>query len=355
MKITFFTKYAKNGASSRLRSCQYFPLLEQLGCEIEWHPLFSDQYLDRLYKGKLVFLHVIWAYLRRIVQLIFLKKCDLVVIEKELFPWVPYWFEQLFLFKRTPYALDYDDAIFHTYDANKAKWIRYLLGTKIDRLMKHSHLVVAGNDYLAERARAAGAPRVEIVPTVVDIKRYEVKSNAISAANRKLTVGWIGTPMTTKFLLEIKPVIDYIVSHYNVEFVAVGASKSMLSGMQVSVLPWSEDTEAKIIESFDLGLMPLSNSVWDKGKCGYKLIQYMACGVPVLASPVGVNVDIVKDGVNGYLCANLEEWKANLILFCEKKTPCNLGDNARKMVEQWYCLDAQIVRIYSMYKSVIFE
>ena len=180
-----------------------------------------------------------------------------------------------------------------------------MLGNKIDAVMRHAAVVIAGNDYLAERARRAGARRIEIVPTAVDLRRYAVRG--LSRADARFTVGWIGTPQTAGYLSEIAPALRRFHDLGDVRYVFVGCPAGLEFGVPYEARAWSEATEASDLASFDCGLMPLRDGPFERGKCGYKLIQYMACGVPVIASPVGVNRQIVTSA-NGFLPTTTDGW-----------------------------------------------
>ena len=172
-KILLLSKYTRMGARSRLRTIQYIPYLERNGYKVTQQSLFDDDYLKSLYlKNKTSKLHVFSLFIKRIYTLLKVKKFDLLWIEKELFPYFPAWFE--FFLKKIgiKYIVDYDDAIFHNYDLSNNKIIKSVLGNKIDLVMKNSALVIAGNNYLAERAKIAGVNNIHIIPTVVDRERY---------------------------------------------------------------------------------------------------------------------------------------------------------------------------------------
>ena len=210
--------------------------------------------------------------------------------------------------------------------------------------MRNSALVIAGNEYLADRARAAGAQRIEIIPTVVDIERYQP---AAKRAGGALVVGWIGTPMTSLYLQPLMPVFGRLHRDLGVRFVAVGARAADFAGTPVEAWPWSEATEVSSIQQFDIGIMPLEDSPWERGKCGYKLIQYMACGLPVVASPVGVNREIVEHGKSGFLAEGMADWEQLLryVLIMEAPERRAMGRIGREKTEAWYSRQVQGARI----------
>ena len=305
-RIVAYPRYGRLGASSRLRWLQFVPALEQGGLRVLSRPLLGDAYLEGKYAGRPVLAQVLRAYLHR-ARALLADACrsDLVWIEKELWPWAPSWLERLLLAGR-PFVLDYDDAIFHTYDRHRNPLLRRMFGRKIDRLMRAATLVVVGSAYLGERAREAGARRVEWLPTVVDHERYAIGPRG-PAGNATLHIGWIGTPATVGYLKAIVPALTEVARRRRIVVHLIGATLDM-PGVEIRSIPWSEDDEVRAIGETDVGLMPLTDTPWERGKCGYKLIQYMACGLAVVASPVGANLAIVENGVDGYLAGTHDEW-----------------------------------------------
>jgi glycosyltransferase involved in cell wall biosynthesis len=352
MKILFLPKYSRNGASTRLRVLQYLPFLEARGFQITVSSLFDDQYLDQLYRhGKRAPLHIVMLYLRRLFVLLSAFRYDLIWIEKELFPYVPALAERLLHWLGKRYVVDYDDAIFHNYDLSGNPVLRRVLGRKIDVVMRYAGCVVAGNDYLSSRAKAAGAVRVEQVPTVVDAARYSPGNTSLSA---RPVIGWIGSPSTQNYVVDIALTLTSLCKTHSARLLFIGASADIASkfpGIDVEVVPWSEGSEAELIAQMDIGIMPLPDSPWEKGKCGYKLIQYMACGIPVIASPVGVNADIVGTSQCGLLAANAAEWEAALAQLLESTALRHqLGRAGRNAVENRYSLQVQapvLARIFT--------
>ena len=352
MRVLLLSRYGSLGASSRVRSLQYLPYFRAHGVTVEVTPLFSDAYLKGLYSGRSLWREVLAGYARRAYALARARQFDLLIVEKELFPFLPAAAERLLHAMGRPYVADYDDALFHRYDCHRLFLVRRFLGRKIDSVMQHASLVVAGNEYLAVRAWAAGANRVEVVPSVVDMERYrswQVGSNEVPI------VGWIGTPQTSFYLQPLLPVFEALQKETSVRFVAVGAHESDFRGTLVEVWPWSEESEVAAILQFDIGIMPLKDSAWEQGKCGYKLLQYMACGIPVVASPVGVNRQIVTHGENGFLAATEGEWLKALKQLLEKGVVGRkaLGTAGRERVEGWYSLDAQAPRLLAALKAAV--
>lgn len=349
LRVLLLSRYHRSGASSRLRTLQYIPYLEANGVECIVATLLPEQYLHRLYGfGRRSLAEVTWNYLKRILALWRVGAFDLVWIEKEILPWLPAEME-LMLLAGVPYVVDYDDATFHTYDLHRHRAVRLIYGKKIDAVMRRAAAVVVGSTYLAERARVAGAKVVEQVPTVVDIGRYSTGPSATRYA--RFSVGWIGSPSSTRFLKEIEPALRSVcgVGNTSSSFVAVGSGPLGVSGVSCVLVPWSEDTEAELCRSFDVGVMPLTDSPWSRGKCGYKLVQYMAAGRPVVASPVGANQDIVQQGRTGFLARSTAEWIDALVtLRSDEALRRSMGRAARCLVEERYCLQVTAPKILAI-------
>ena len=336
--VLFLTKYDRKGASSRYRSLQYFPHFEDAGINCTHEPLFSNEYLKILYEtGSRPRIGVIKSYVGRLWSLLHAQEYDVIVIEKELLPYTPALFERLLGRVDTPYIVDYDDAIFHNYDQSSNPVVRRLLGQKIDVVMREADTVVAGNEYLASRARKAGASRVEIIPTVVDLEKYP---HVPPDEEGPFTIGWIGSPTTAQYVEEIAPALREVCSRRDARVVLVGSGAVELPGVPVEVREWSEETEVKDLCEFDVGIMPLEDSPWERGKCGFKLIQYMACGKPVVASPIGMNTTLVDDDENGYLASDHDKWRDTLIQLNKNSEKAKrMGERGRRLIADQYCLD----------------
>lgn len=330
--------------SSRMRSYQYFPYLEKAGMKVTVKPFFDDAYLKDFYSGKKNISIVFKSYLRRILILFAVFKYDKVVIEKEIFPFLPAFAEWMLKIFGIRYIVDYDDAIFHNYDQSSNPIIKKLLGNKIAKVMRFSGTVVAGNEYLAEYASKSGVGKIEIIPTVIDLDRYPIKENSDS---EKFVIGWIGTKTTfEKHLLPCKEWIRELQKQDpNIHFNIVGITDDMDLGRNVQYIQWTENTEVSNILKMDVGIMPLQDSEWEKGKCAYKLIQYAACGIPGVASDVGMNKEVCIDSKTGFIATNKEEWIGKLIsLKNNSQKRSQMGQNARKLVEEKFCIQVTAQR-----------
>jgi glycosyltransferase involved in cell wall biosynthesis len=271
MRVLLLSRYGRLGASSRVRYYQFLPGLAEHGVEVDVSAFFDDGYLQRLYdRLPLQPTHLAAAYARRLLVMLRARRYDLLWIEKEILPWLPAGLERVLRWLRVPYIVDYDDATFHAYDLHRSRLVRAALGEKIDAVMRNAVLVTAGNAYLAERARRAGACRVEVVPTVVDMDSYAPRGERIDGS---FAIGWIGSPSTAKYLRIVAPSLAEVCRAGGARLVVVGAQDPGLAGVPVEIRPWSEGGETEEIRRFDVGIMPLENGPWEWGKCGYKLVQ----------------------------------------------------------------------------------
>lgn len=347
MKILFLPRYGQQGASSRMRCLQFLPYLADFGIESAVSPFFDDQLLKNKYRsGRYSWSNLLLVYWRRISALLGKNKFDLLWIEKEALPWFPVWLERLLL-RGKPYVMDFDDAIFHNYDCHRCVWVRRIYGHRVDRLMAGASLVVAGNRYLADRAIAAGVQRVEVLPTVVDLVRYEAKQAYMYT--QKPRIVWIGSPYTVRYLLDLAEPLAALAKRQAFTLRVIGGEGINLPGVNVESLPWSLDTEAAMIAECDIGIMPLHDTPWEQGKCAYKLIQYMACGLPTVATPIGANREVVIENETGFFADTPAAWPGKLeSLLCVAALRQRLGQAGRKRVEGNYCLQQIAPRLARM-------
>jgi glycosyltransferase involved in cell wall biosynthesis len=269
------------------------------------------------------------AYLNRIKTLLTIHKYDFIWIEKELLPFFPSFLEMIFISKKTKYFLDYDDAIFHNYDFNNNKLLKYIYSNKFKNIISKAYKIFVGNQYLFNYAYQWNK-NITYIYSVVDERLYKsLNSKHID----KFTIGWIGSPSTTKYLNDIIKYLNRFKNRHNIRLITIGASELKSVDFELLQLEWKLDDEVKNINLFDVGIMPLKENSWENGKCGFKLIQYMACSIPVIASPVGINKEIVSKDV-GFLAHDEKDWIDAIVKLMEdEETRLKFGSNGRKKVE----------------------
>lgn len=332
--------YGPLAASTRYRLGQYVPGLAKMGINLQVKGLLGDEYLRRRFSGA----SLPWATMARdvvgrLVQLRDSSKFDLAILYGELFPYFPAWLERPLI--SVPYIYDMDDAFYLRYQINKGPFTRSFLGDKFDSVMTGADSITAGNRVLAEHARIRN-PSVTQLPTVVDTGRYVPVA---ARSTTELTVGWIGSPSTAAYLPELVEPLAKLGAEGPVNFVVIGGTAPAIPNVNVVVIPWSEDTEVDLINTFDVGVMPLPSDDWARGKCAFKLIQYMACAVPVVASPVGANVDVVTSEC-GFLASSAQEWVDALrILRNDPVLRTRMGEAGRQRIVEHYSLQTTLPRL----------
>lgn len=355
LKVLALPKYGRNGASSRLRMFQYFPLLESAGMGFTVVPLLPQWYLDYIYARESAgfqWLDFFKSFGLRLQKILLGGDYDLIWIQGEIFPWLPAFAEDLLSFRKIPYVVDYDDAIFHRYDEHRSYLVRNLLGRKIETVMRKSALVVAGNDYIARKAELAGASQVAVLPTVVDRDRYRPWETKREQA--PFTIGWIGSPSTSGYLELVVPALRALRFTLNFKLLLIGSGPIDIPDIQVEYHPWSEETEVDLLRHCDVGIMPLPDAPWERGKCGFKLIQYMACALPVIASPVGTNCHIVSHEKNGFLASTAKDWEVYLrLLASDTALREKLGEAGRVRVETDYSLQGCAPKLEKLFQAVV--
>ncbi len=308
-KILALTRYDRLGASSRVRVLQYLPHLARHGWHVDVHPLFNEEDLLRLYKeGRRSPARLIAAFTQRIAAVMKDGDSGIVWLQQELFPFLPFAAEA-FLLKGRRLVVDFDDAHHLYYKDLRSAVGRRLYADKIDSIMRRANAVTVGSPMMAHYAQTAGARRVHLVHSAVDTTAFPVTPPPASP----FTVGWIGTPMTAaQSLYLIKDPLAQFLKETGAHATFIGMEQSQFPDLPGARVPWSEAAERDLLPGLSVGLCPLDDSPWTRGKSGYKIIQYMAAARPALASPVGIAADIVEDGVTGFHCSTPDDWYRRL-------------------------------------------
>lgn len=354
MQLLALTKYGPMAASTRQRFIQYEPALAEAGIGVTYSPLLNDTHVQRLAEGKRALpISIAMAYARRLTHLLLrARQFDALWVHCELFPYLPSGFERLAYLHGKPIIFDYDDAIFHMYDASRRNFIRRLLGRKLEPLLRGATACCCGNAYLAHYASQFCASTM-ILPTVVDTNQYV---SAKRRPNRPVTIGWIGSPSTYVLIPPLLPLLQDLAETQGVKIRIVGAGKAAVHEhfAGLDFVEWTEASEIAEVQAMDIGIMPLQDLPFQRGKCGYKLIQYMACGLPVVASPVGVNATIVQEGVTGFLAATPDQWRAALTrLIDDAELRRSMGEAGRRRAVESYSLQKHAPRLVGLMRAAV--
>jgi len=294
----------------------------------------------------------LWHYLR---SLFIAWSSDLVFLQKPGFIINRWLYLRLLFYLQKKVIFDFDDAIFINrmtglpHDQARLKKLAFILS--------RSRAVIAGNPYLAEFAKKYNR-RVEIIPTPVDCERYHPRESCTSG--RSLAIGWMGTDSNLPYLFTLIPVFREMLADSAARFLFVSnrKGKPVELGFSARIVwkTWQAETEVEDLRLFDIGIMPLADDAYSQGKCGFKLLQYMAVGIPVVASPVGMNREIVEDGVNGFLARDEKEWLKKLQALCaDGKLRQRMGMAGRKCVEEKFSLQKSSASWLAMLQRVASE
>ena len=334
IKVLGLALYGSLAASTRYRLGQYAPGLRSMGIDLQIRHLLGDHYLRRRFSGgALPIADILKSGLTRLSDLCGQGNYDIVMLHCELIPFMPGWLERALI--RKPYIYDFDDAFYLKYQVGRLAMARPLLGGKFDTVMAGAAAITAGNHLLAEYAGQKNL-NTQYFPTVVDTARYSPKPNKRDGGI--FTVGWIGSPSTAFYLGALEGPLSTIGKEGEVRFIVIGGRAPCVPNVTVIELAWAENTELDLINSFDVGVMPLLDDEWARGKCAFKLIQYMACAVPVIASPVGANVEVIN-GACGMMASTQQEWENALrTLRDQPDKRRHMGQAGRERVISHYSL-----------------
>ena len=358
IKVLVIIPYLYDTApGQRFRIEEWEPYLKKSGVDIHFLS-FCDEKLQKILYAKSKFFKkvvgVFRCYIRLFQKIVSLKGYQVIFLSKQATLSGPPLLEYIMRLKGFPIVYDFDDAIFlplewSTLAGNKILYyIRFPLHLYVKYLCKISSHITVGNSYLYEFASRYNQ-NVSVIPTTIDTNLYRVKH---SINKNIVTVGWSGSHTTIvahllplkNILLKLKKVVDY-------EFVLI-CSEPFDMGMPYRFVQWKAESEVENLSILDIGIMPLQDDEWSKGKCGLKILQYMAIGIPVVASPVGANNEIIQDGVNGFLVKTEEDWVEKLLLLIkDAKLRDEMGKRNRTLVEERYSAELGASKLLGVLNS----
>lgn len=339
MKILFIEPYPIEGPSSRYRVEQYIPYLRNNGLECFVRPFVSTRFYKILYnrgcyvKKTLFFL---WSAFKRFSDIFIAVNSDIIFIHLEAFPIGPPVFEYLCKRLGKKIIYDLDDAIYMRSSSHANRFLAYLKSpSKIRKIIEISDTVITCNEYLADFARRFNKAVIPI-HTSVDTEKFTVAGKT-ERQKEKVTIGWIGSHSTKPYLEILNDVFAELAKRYRFRLKIIGGGDGYadIPGIEIINLKWCLEGEIGQFQSLDIGVYPLPDNEWVRGKTGFKTIQYMSVGIPCVASGVGANRRIIKDGINGFLAENKEEWVEKLSrLIDDPALRQRLGAAGRKTVEE---------------------
>ena len=359
--VLFFVE-GEDVPSSRFRIEQYLSLLEEDGICYKVLTTWPNKYLsypdwsrNTPFRYFFAAFGLVLVIVTRIIQIIrYAREFEVVVLQRDYLYRIskPFLEEFLFWWLRSArkngnlrVVYDVDDAIYLGRDRKASP----SLLLKQEEIARECDLVIVGNKYL-EKQYELWASTI-VIPTVIPTEDYPLSR---LSGDQSLIIGWIGQSSNFHYLLPLEELLQDLQREFDFEvhLIAEEGAENPFSSLHPTLLPWSREDELSLLARFDIGIMPLADSEWEQRKCGFKLLQYMAMGQAAVASPVGVNADIVEHGVNGMLASNLEEWHQSLHKLIQDQTFREyLGKNARQRVEGYYSRS----RWYSAWKEALFE
>lgn len=342
-RILIVCPYPENVApGQRLKYEQYFDHWRANGYDLTISPFISRKFWGIVYQPGKIHLKVlwtIWGYLRRIWDLIRAPFYDGIYVFLWVTPFGFPWFEKLLVGLNSNLIYDIDDMVFlgHVSDANK--FILKLKGrSKMIYLMKKARHVITCTPKLDEFVRQYNQKTTDISSTI-DTETYKAKTNY--NFSEPITLGWSGSHSTSKYLHLIQEPLKQLSQKFPIRLQVIGDLNFTMEGIEVNAMAWKRETEVQDLGKIDIGLYPLPNEDWVLGKSGLKALQYMALGIPTIATNIGANSRIIRDGENGFLVENLKDWEEKVKLIIEDKAlRKSMGEAARETVQEKFSIHA---------------
>ncbi|MBI4846722.1 MAG: glycosyltransferase family 4 protein [Candidatus Omnitrophica bacterium] len=353
MRVLFLTQTTELGASSRYRVYQYIELLKKDGVICHVSPAVPDFIFNFMYIKQGLWRKVpclFFIILRRFFDLLRVKFYDIIFIQREILPQVYPVFERLICLLNKNIVFDFDDAIFLVPPQRQSFLYNFRYKDNIRDIIRISRLVIVGNNYLKTYALRFNS-NVQLIPTSIDTNRWFIDKKE-QLAKTKVVIGWIGSEHTLFYLDALGDSLRNLSRLFQIEVRVVGVNNFFVKGVDVVNIPWSFISEVDEVNKFDIGIAPLVEDAWGKGKCALKALQYMSCGIPVVCSQAGVYKEIIDDGENGFLASDEYAWEKKLaMLISDEKLRVKIGKQGRITVLERFSRNGSYVILKSLFKN----
>jgi glycosyltransferase involved in cell wall biosynthesis len=358
IRVLFVTMHRpRRSPGQRFRYEQYLPYLREHGFECDVSHLISETddrviYAPGHYFSKFgIFLKSVAIRLRDVIAA---GRYDIVFIFREALMVNSGVIEALLARGRARLVFDFDDAIWMQQPIAAKDKLRFLRAgpSKIPGILRHCDMVFAGNAYLADYASRFN-DSVHIVPTTLDTSTHTSQPRP---AKDRVCIGWNGSFSTVSYFDQITTPLAALKARFGdaIYFKLIGDATYQNPALDLKGQAWREETEVEDTLEFDIGLMPLSDDPWTRGKCGFKALLYMSLQIPPVVSPVGVNSEIVEDGVSGFTATTDQEWVDKIATLVERPDlRAKFGERGRDVVVQRYSLDSQKDRYVQLLSSLV--
>ncbi|MGF7078366.1 glycosyltransferase family 4 protein [Mucilaginibacter sp. UYCu711] len=353
-KVLFIVPYPFDKApSQRLKFEQYYSAFKNSGLSIAYEPFINEDFWAIVYKKGYYFsklYYTVQAWIKRYMLLATIRKYDVVYLHLWGTPFGFPVYEWLLRKYSKKLVYDIDDLIYKAASSPNNWYLSILKSSlKVDFLMKHADHVLVSTDKLFDYSRKINN-QVTLIPATIDVEKYIIPDKKSDVVN----IGWSGSHTTSKYVHLLDNVLKKVVAAHNVKIMIMGDDTFSIDGVDVQLLKWTPESEIPNMNLFDIGIHPLPDEEWVYGKSGGKLVQYMAAGIPIIASAIGPNLKVIENGYNGFLVGTEDEWIKKLeLLITNEVLRKQMGINSRKHAETFFSVEANLKHYLDTFNSLI--
>jgi glycosyltransferase involved in cell wall biosynthesis len=337
----------------RLKFEQYFELWRSNGFDVEVSPFMSEHMQRIVYLEGHLFEKItgtLGGFSRRVKDLFRIRKYDIIYLFLWATPFGPPVSEWIIRKLAHKIVYDIDDLVYKPQTSPHNRFIKFLKSaSKVNFLMRHADHVVVSTEKLMEYAKKF-TQHISLIPATIDVNKYTITN---SNKTNNIVIGWSGSHTTSKYLHLLDHVLKQIADRHPIKIMVMGDKNFAIKGVNIELIEWTADKEIEYLKQFDIGIYPIPDEEWVYGKSGGKLVQYMAAGVPIVASAIGPNFKAIKDGYNGFLVSSEEEWITKLeLLIKDEKLRKQMGNNAKSYAIEFYSIEANVDKYLSIFNSL---